>query len=102
MRFALIATSAAAALAVPFAMSVTEPQMSGAEFVSAVRCVAYEDANGASLAEAKYRLNSEARRQTPEARAEASVAARQAVSGAAADLASQCGEQFAARLADAV
>lgn len=107
MRFAAIATSAAAIVAVPFAMSATAPQMSGEDFLSAVRCTAYEDAAfpGARLEAAKYQLNSEARRQAPEtaalARVEASQAARQAVSGADADLAASCAAQIAARGAEA-
>lgn len=107
MRFAAIATTAAAIVAVPFAMGATAPQMSGEEFVSAVRCTAYEDAAdpSARLEEAKYQLNSEARRQAPEttalAREEARDAARQAVSGADANLAASCGAQIAARRADA-
>ncbi len=107
MRFAAIATTAAALLAVPIAMSVTAPQMSGDEFVSAVRCTAYADAANpaARLEEAKYQLNSEARRQAPEtaalARTEANAAARQAVNGAGDDLAANCASQIAAREADA-
>jgi len=106
MRIALIATSAAAVLAAPFAIGIAAPQMTGDEFVSAVRCVAYEDAAGGNLNEAKYQLNSEARRQAPEtaalARAEASQAARQAVSGAGDELAANCGAQTAARRTGAV
>ncbi|MGE0743496.1 MAG: hypothetical protein AB7O98_19350 [Hyphomonadaceae bacterium] len=85
MRFATIAASAAALVAVPFAFSASAPEMSGEEFLQAVRCTAYEDAAGLdtpALAEARYQLNSEARRQPAEtaARAEAEVgAARQAV-----------------------
>ncbi len=107
MRFAAIATTAAALLAVPIAMSVTAPQMSGDEFVSAVRCTAYAEAANpaARLEETKYQLNSEARRQAPEttalARTEASAAARQAVSGAGDELAAQCATQTAAHGADA-
>jgi hypothetical protein len=51
--------------------------MSGDEFLSAVRCAAYEEvlSSDPSLAEARWRLNSEARRQPAEttARAEAEV-----------------------------
>lgn len=85
MRFALIATSAAAAVAVPFALAVAQPQMSDAEFLSAVRCAAYADVVGGQDVEAKLRLNAEARRQPAEtaARAEAEVEAiaLQAVNG---------------------
>ncbi len=86
MRFALIATTAAAAIAVPLAMAATGPQMSSEQFLSAVRCTAYEDItqSGAQLGEAKWRLNSEARRQAPataaQAHAEVDQIARQAVS----------------------
>jgi len=97
MRFAFLATTAAAVVAVPFALAATAPQMSDEEFLSAVRCTAYEAAArpDARLAEAKWQLNSEARRQSPEtaalARAEASAAARQAVSGAGSEMAASCG-----------
>lgn len=101
MRFAFIATSAAAAMAAPFVMAATGPQMSDEEFLAAVRCTAYESVAhpDASLAEAKWRLNSEARRQPVEtavlAEAEAKAAARQAVSGAGAVLAASCSSQVA-------
>jgi hypothetical protein len=89
MRFALIATSVAAAVAVPFAVGVSGPQMSGDQFLSAVRCVAYQDVarSDAELAEVKYQLNTEARLQPAEtaaiARAEVRDIAREAVNGAA-------------------
>lgn len=88
MRFAVLATTAAAAVAIPFAVAATGPQMSGEQFLTEVRCVAYQDAvlPHGELAEAKYQLNAEARRQPAEtaaiARAEASLAAREAVNGA--------------------
>ena len=88
MRFAVLATTAAAAVAIPFAIASTGPQMSGDQFLSEVRCVAYQDTvlPHAQVAEAKYQLNAEARRQPAEtaaiARAEASAIAREAVSGA--------------------
>lgn len=77
MRFALIATSVAAMVAVPLAAGLDAPQMSREEFVSAVRCTAYEDIAhpSADLGLAKYRLNSEAARQSPESAAEAHKAA---------------------------
>jgi hypothetical protein len=103
MRFAMIATAAAAAIAVPFAVSATSPQMSGDQFLSAVRCTAYEDvsASDAQLAEAKWRLNTEARLQPAEtaalARAEVSDIARKAVNiQTAADAAMIDREQAAA------
>ena len=43
MRFAVLATAAAAAVAVPLAVSASGPQMSSDQFLSAVRCTAYED-----------------------------------------------------------
>jgi hypothetical protein len=85
MRFALIATSVAAAVAVPFAVGASGPQMSGDQFMSAVRCVAYQDVarSDAELAEVKYQLNTEARLQPAEmaaqARAEVRDIAREAV-----------------------
>jgi hypothetical protein len=83
MRFALIATTAAAVVAVPFALAAAGPQMSSNEFLAAVRCAAYEDVSGAQIAAVKYELNAEANRQPAEtfaaARAEASAIARQAV-----------------------
>jgi hypothetical protein len=85
MRFATIATVAAAAVAAPFAVSAAGPQMSGDQFLSAVRCTAYEDigASSGELAEAKWLLNTEARLQPAEtaaqARAEVREIARKAV-----------------------
>ncbi len=83
MRFALIATTAAAVVAVPFALAAAGPQMSSNEFLAAVRCTAYEDVSGVEITEARYQLNAEANRQTPQtfaaAKAEASAIARQAV-----------------------
>jgi hypothetical protein len=83
MRFAFIATTAAAVVAVPFAMAALGPQMSSDEFLTAVRCTAYENVSGASVAEAKYQLNAEGQRQSAEtlaaAEAEVSAIARQAV-----------------------
>jgi hypothetical protein len=88
MRFALAAAVGAALVAVPLAVAATGPQMSSDEFLTAVRCTAHEAASGApraALAEAKYELNSEARRQPVEtavqALAEARAIARQAVIG---------------------
>ena len=86
MRFAVIATVAAAAIAVPLAVAASGPQMSSDQFLSAVRCTAYEDVVGsdAAVSEAKWQLNAEARRQPAEtaaqARAEASDIARTAYS----------------------
>ena len=71
MRFALIATSAAAVVAVPFALAAAGPQMSSDEFLSAVRCAAYEDVSGAQIADARYELNAESQRQAATTVAEA-------------------------------
>ena len=83
MRFALIATTAAAVVAVPFALAAAGPQMSSDEFLGAVRCAAYENVAGAQIADARYELNAESQRQAAatvvEARAEISAIARQAV-----------------------
>jgi len=83
MRFAVLATAAAAAVAVPFAVAATGPQMTADEFLSAVRCVAYEDAVGGAPNDVKYRLNTEARLQPAAtaaiAREEVSAIARAAV-----------------------
>ena len=85
MRFALIATSAVALAAIPLVLNASGPQMSGEQFLAAVRCVAYHDVtrNDANLGRAKFQLNGEARRQpaqtAAEARAEVDAIARQAV-----------------------
>ena len=88
MRFAVIATVAAAAVALPLAVAASGPQMSSDQFLSAVRCTAYENAVGADAAsEAKWQLNAEARRQPAEtaarAQAEASRIARKAAEAGA-------------------
>jgi hypothetical protein len=105
MRFALIATSVAAAVAVPLAVAASGPQMSGAEFLTAVRCTAYEDITrpDAEVSEAKWELNAEARRQPAEtaaiARAAVDSIARKAVNiETAADAAMIRHEQAAACL----
>jgi hypothetical protein len=73
MRFAVIATAAAAAFAVPLAVAASGPQMSSDQFLTAVRCTAYENLVGtdAGLTEAKLQLNAEARRQPAETAAQA-------------------------------
>jgi hypothetical protein len=87
MRFALIATTAAAAAIIPFAVQASKPHMSGEQFVGAVRCAAYEMvvSPSADLSEARYSLNAEALRQpvavAAEAQAVASDIAHRAVSG---------------------
>ena len=94
MRFALFATSAAALVAIPLALSVTGPQMTGEQFLTAVRCVAYHDItrDDAQLAQVKMQLNTEALHQSAElaaqAQAEVDAIARQAVNtGSAFDAA---------------
>jgi hypothetical protein len=88
MRFALIATAIAAAIAVPLGVAAAGPQMSEDQFISAVRCTAYADVSraNAALGEEKWLLNAEARRQAPEtaaqARAEVGAIAQQAQAGA--------------------
>lgn len=79
MRFALLATCVAAIVAVPLAVHASGPQMTGAEFLSAVRCVASEASDPA----AEYQLNTEARHQAPETVAQARAIALQAVNGGA-------------------
>lgn len=72
MRFALVATVAAAAVAVPLAVNATGPQMSSDQFLSAVRCTAYEEVAGAGAErDVKWQLNAEARRQSAETAAQA-------------------------------
>lgn len=103
MRFAFVTTSVAAALAVPLALAAAGPQMSRDEFLSAVRCTAFEDVNSAKsdLGLAKWRLNSEASRQGPDAaaaaQAEVDAVARAAVNGESAPIAASCAN---GRLAD--
>lgn len=104
MRFALIATSVAAAVAVPFAVGASAPQMSGDQFLAAVRCTAYQDIArpDAELAEVKYELNTEARLQpaatAAQARAEVRDIARNAVNSAPGEmgaLSGACAAQLA-------
>lgn len=78
MRFALIATSAAALVAVPLAMGASGPQMSSEQFLAAVRCTAYESVTrpSAELAPVRMQLNSEARHQPAETAARAKSEAR--------------------------
>lgn len=84
MRFALIATSAAAAVAAPFVAAAAGPQMTSHEFITAVRCTAYEQVTSPQndLGAAKLRLNAEARRQDAEtaqaARSQVTVIAEEA------------------------
>lgn len=68
MRFAAIATAAAAAVAIPMGFQAVGPQMSGDQFIEAVRCTAYESvlAPQSDLSVAKMRLNAEATRQPAE------------------------------------
>jgi hypothetical protein len=77
MGFALIATSAAAVIALPLASGLLSAHMSSQAFVNAVRCTAYQDAATPRLdvGAAKFRLNSEAMRQPAPVVAEAHKAA---------------------------
>ena len=84
MRFALIATTAAAVVAVPMAVSAAAPSMTSSEFLSAVRCTAYEQviAPTADINLQKLRLNVEAQRQ-PAATAQRAEAEAHAIAVAA-------------------
>jgi hypothetical protein len=85
MRFALIATTFAAAAIVPFAVQASKPQMSDEQFVGAVRCAAYEMVLSprSDMGEARYRLNAEAVRQP--------VAVAQEAQAVASDIAHRAG-----------
>lgn len=84
MRFALIATTAAAVVAVPFALAAAGPRMTGDEFLAEVRCAAYEDVTGAEISAVRFQLNAESQQQpaatVAAARSQVSAIARQAVS----------------------
>src|SRR5262245_9899194 len=107
MKFAALTTGAAAFVAVPLALSAIAPQMTGEQFLSAVRCVAYEDVvrPGAQLGLAKMQLNAEARRQsahtTAQAQAEVGAIALQAVNTNSASDAAMIHEERAQACADA-
>ena len=92
MRFSLIAASAAAVIAIPVALAAAGPQLSQDQFISAVRCVAFEDVSGADagLGAAKYRLNVEAARQPEEAVAPARAEVRAIAAGEEAVPAQAC------------
>jgi hypothetical protein len=69
MRFAVIATTVASLVGVPLVVNAASPQMNSAEFLSAVQCVAYENAtspNAADLGAVRWRLNAEAAKQPAE------------------------------------
>ena len=94
MRVALIATAVAAVVAVPMGVSAAGPQMNSTEFLSAVRCVAYESAvapDASDLGAARLRLNAEASKQPAEiaARAQHEAHAIAAASSSAIACASQ-------------
>lgn len=102
MRFAAIATTVASLVGVPLAVSAASPQMNSAEFLSAVQCVAYENAAApdvANLGAARWRLNAEAAKQPAEiaalARAKASAISAAVNTGEPLDL--SCG---GSRIAD--
>jgi hypothetical protein len=86
MRFALATTTLAAVLAAPLAVEAMSPQMSRAEFLSAVACVAYENATAPSdeLAATRWRLNAEAAKQPADVVAIAQQEARMIGAGARA------------------
>ena len=71
MRLSHITVAIAAIVAIPLTVNASGPQMSRGQFLSSVRCVAYEDLGqaGQDLGVAKMRLNSEARRQPVDAAA---------------------------------
>jgi hypothetical protein len=108
MRLALIATGAAALVAVPLALGAAGPQMTGEQFLTAVRCVAYEDIArpDAELAAVKMQLNAEARHQPAEtaaqAQAEVGAIARQAVNTESASDAAMLSQERAEACAGAV
>jgi len=105
MRFALIATGAAALVAIPMAIGMSGPQMAPDQFVSAVRCTAFEVATQpkAETGAARMQLNSEALRQSAAtveaARTEASEVARQAVISESAGNAAMLRQEQAAACA---
>ncbi len=92
MRFSLLAASAAAVIAIPIALAAAGPQLSEDQFISAVRCVAFEDVSGAdpSLGAAKFRLNVEAARQPEGAVAAARAEVRAIAAGEEAEPAQAC------------
>lgn len=106
MRFALIATSAAAVVAVPLAVAAAAPQMTADQFLGAVRCAAFEAAVDprAELGAVKMQLNAEARRQPAEtaaqAQAEARAIALQAVIGESGAAGSKIASELNAACSD--
>ena len=102
MRFAVIATTVASLVGVPLAVSAASPQMNSAEFLSAVQCVAYENAaapNAAELGAVRWRLNAEASKQPADvaALARAKALAISAAVSTGAPVSATCG---ASRIAD--
>ncbi|MFZ2029507.1 MAG: hypothetical protein WAU68_04300 [Vitreimonas sp.] len=104
MRFAVIATTVASVIAAPLAVSTASPQMNNSEFLSAVQCVAYENAafpDASELGAARWRLNAEASKQPSEvaalARQNAQAISAAVGAGTRVDLA--CGSS---RIADGV
>lgn len=69
MRFPLIATGVAAFVAVPLVVVAAGPQMTSNQFLSEVRCAAYQEP--ADLGMTRVRLLAEARHQAPETVAQA-------------------------------
>lgn len=76
MRFAFIATCAAAVVGAPLVAAAATARMDADQFLTAVRCAAYESApalagENADIAAVRMQLNAEARRQAPEIAAQA-------------------------------
>ncbi|MEJ0060398.1 MAG: hypothetical protein WDM79_12860 [Terricaulis sp.] len=95
MRFASIVTIVAAVASAPLMASATSPQMGEGQFVSAVRCAAYDSlpqfaGENSHIAGVRSQLNGELRRQPATAAAAAHDAveaiARQAANADAAAL----------------
>lgn len=73
MRFAALATVLAAVASVPLVWGASAPSMSGAEFLNASRCEAYQGLTEGSQGWVQAGLNAEARRQPAAIVAEASA-----------------------------
>jgi hypothetical protein len=87
MRFALISTVAALALAMPLVSVAAGPRMDEDQFVTAVRCAAYSglpqlDGASSAVRVQQFRLNGEARAQEAEVAARAHAEVREIVAHA--------------------
>ncbi|HVY86738.1 MAG TPA: hypothetical protein VG943_16520 [Caulobacterales bacterium] len=102
MRFASLVTAAAMVAAAPVVASATAPQMQSNEFVSAVRCAAYDSlpqfaGQDRDLGLVQLRLNVESRRQSTATVEQARTAvANVAAQGASGDLGALRQERAAA------